>query len=120
MIKEKIEEELEIGFEMFRNSLENCQSIPVLTIFIKSNYETLLLYPADNEKFADFTERLKGLSRDYNPYIIVGCDPVNEKDHDGVVITVHVESKTDRCFYHKRGNHPSEGWEETFDFIVGD
>ena len=110
-----IEEKLEVGFEMLKNSLEGSDRIPVLTVFIKREFETKILFPAQNEKSQDFIERLKGLSRDYNPSIIVGCDPIDKKDYDGLIITVHVESKINRCFYHKKGNIPVEGWEETFD-----
>jgi len=112
---DKIERELGVGFEMLKSSLEGADKIPVITVFIKDKLETKILYPAQNEKSQDFIERLKGLSRDYNPNIIVGCDPIDKKDYDGLIITVHVESKMNRCFYHKKGNIPTEGWEETFD-----
>lgn len=116
MNTDRIEEELGFGFELLKNSLEEAESIPVLTVFIKSEFETKLLYPATNEKSKDFIERLKGLSKDYNPDIIVGCDPIDKKDFDGLIVAVHVDSKVSRTFYHKKGSTPIDGWEETFDF----
>jgi len=112
-----IEEKLELGFEMLKNSLEETTNIPVLTVFIKDDFKnTKVFFPARLEKSQEFIERLRGLSRDCNPEFIVGCDPIDKKDYDGLIIAVHVDSRKNRCFYHKRGNIPTEGWEETFDF----
>lgn len=111
-----IEEKLEIGFELLRNSLEPEGNIPVITIFIKDNFaNTKILFPASLEKSQDYTERLKGLSKDYNPEMIVGCDPIDKKEFDGLIIAVHIDSKKNRCFYHKRGSILTDDWEETFD-----
>jgi len=112
---EKIESQLEIGFEMLKASLTNENGIPILTVFIKNNYDTKILFPAKHEKDSDFVTRLRALSKEFNPYMIVGCDPVNKPEYDGLIIAVHPESKVNRCFYHKRKFKPSEGWEETFD-----
>lgn len=111
----EIEKQLEVGFEMLKTSLEDADRIPVLAIFIKDDYKTKLLFPAQNEKSQDFITRLNGLSKDYNPNIIVGCDPIDKKEYDGLITTLHVETNLNRSFYHKKGNDLTEGWEETFE-----
>jgi len=114
-VTDEIEEQLGIGVELLKTGMSDCENMPVITIFINDNYETKVLYPAQNEKNQDFIDRLKGLSKDYNPDIIVGCDPIDKKEYDGLIIAVHIETKENRCFYHKKGNKLNEGWEETFD-----
>lgn len=111
-----IEEKLEIGFELLKNSLEKDGNIPILTIFMKDNFtNTKVLFPAKLERSIEYTERLKGLSKDYNPEMIVGCEPIDKKEYDGLIIAVHVDSKKNRCFYHKKKSIPTDGWEETFE-----
>jgi len=114
-ITDDIENKLGVGFEMIKTSLEGSEKIPVLTVFLKENYESVLLYPAKNEKSQDFIERLRALSKELNPYIIVGCDPIDKGKYDGLIIVVHVETRLNRCFYHKKRNAPMDGWEETFE-----
>lgn len=117
MCESKIEQDLNTGLEIMKETFKECElnEIPVMTIFIDKNFIPRAITPAENEKGDDFLERLRGLSKDLNPSIIVGCDPISKKQYDGLIVAVHVESKKNRCFYHKKKNTTYDGWEETFD-----
>lgn len=117
MKEDKIEDKLEMYFELFLGVISETNSIdiPSMTVFFDSSYNTYSIFPYEGETRNEFTERVNGLEKDIHPIVILGCDPIKDKLYNGILMILHTESNIERCFYHKKNYKIDEGWVENFD-----